>query len=381
MKLEKTILLLVLIFFSYSCSDKESSLPTPKIEVYETIEQEVPIIDEFVGNVLGQKDIAIRARTVGFLEQIHFNEGRAVKKGQLLYTIESQQYESESAAKQSKLAEARTRVAFAKSDLDRIKPLAESNAVSKSDLDAANAKYDAAQAEVKAAEANLRASNIMLEYTIVRSPINGIIGRTKAKVGDFVGQEPNPVILNVVSMIDTILVDFYIRESYYLEVFRKYLSTKDLIDPQKDKNNLELILVDGSIFKYRGSVKFWDREVDPSTGAILVQAAFPNPDKLLRPGQFAKVRATVDVLENGILVPQRCVMEIQGIHSVYVVTDENKIESREIKIGPTINEFWLVESGLKASEKIVYEGLQKVKSGMVVEPINKQIVSKKDVSR
>ncbi|MCD6597816.1 MAG: efflux RND transporter periplasmic adaptor subunit, partial [Bacteroidales bacterium] len=143
-------------------------------------------------------------------------------------------------------------------------------------------------------------------------------------------------------------------------------------DPQKDKNNLELILVDGSVFKYKGSVKFWDREVDPSTGAILVQAAFPNPEKLLRPGQFAKVRATVDVIENGILVPQRCVMELQGIHSVYVVNDENKIESREIKIGPTINEFWLVESGLKAGEKIVYEGLQKVRSGMTVEPVNRK---------
>ena len=372
MKLAKIILLLALIIFGSSCSDKESSVLTPKIEVYETIEQKVPIVDEFVGNVLGQKDIAIRARTVGFLEGIHFNEGRPVKKGQLLYTIESQQYESESAAKQSKLAEAKTKVAFAKSDLDRIKPLAESNAVSESDLDAAVAKYDAAQSEVKAAEANLRASNIMLEYTVVKAPITGIIGRTKAKVGDFVGQEPNPVILNVVSMIDTILVDFYLRESYYLEIFRKYLSNADLTNPQKDKNNLELILVDGSVFKHKGSVKFWDREVDPSTGAILVQAAFPNPEKLLRPGQFAKVRATVDVLENGILVPQRCVMELQGIHSVYVVNDENKIESREIKIGPTINEFWLVESGLKAGEKIVYEGLQKVRSGMTVEPVIKK---------
>ncbi len=372
MKFVRIIFFVGFAIILYSCSEKETSMPIPKIEVYKTIEQKVPIIDEFVGNVLGQKDIAIRARTVGFLEEIHFDEGRQVKKGQLLYTIESQQYESESAAKQSKLAEAKTKVAFAKSDLDRIKPLAESNAVSKSDLDAAIAKYDAAKSEVKAAEANLRASNIMLEYTVVKAPITGIIGRTKAKVGDFVGQEPNPVILNVVSMIDTILVDFYLRESYYLEIFRKYLSTDDSTNPQKDKNNLELVLVDGSVFKHKGSVKFWDREVDPSTGAILVQAAFPNPEKLLRPGQFAKVRATVDVLENGILVPQRCVMELQGIHSVYVVNDENKIESREIKIGPTINEFWLVESGLKAGEKIVYEGLQKVRSGMTVEPINRK---------
>jgi membrane fusion protein (multidrug efflux system) len=375
MRLEKTIILFLVILFFYSCSDKESALPPPKIEVYEVVEQAVPIISEFVGSVAGQKDIAIRARAIGFLEGIHFDEGRMVKKGKLLYTIESQQYESESAAMQSKLAAAKTHLAYTESDLARIRPLAENNAVSQSDLDAAVAKNDAAGANVSAAEANLRAANILLGYTKVKSPITGLIGKTKAKVGDFVGQSPNPVILNVVSLIDTILVDFYLRESYYLEIFRKYINTEEVNNPKRDKNNLELILVDGSVFKHKGSIKFLDREVDPSTGAILVQAAFPNPESFIRPGQFAKIRAEVDVIENGILVPQRCVMEIQGIHSVYVVNDENKIESREIKIGPTINKFWLVESGLKAGEKIVYEGLQKVRSGTTVEPVVKQIES------
>ena len=372
MKLAKIILLLTLIFFSYSCSDKKSALPTPKIEVYETIAEEVPIIDEFLGNVAGQKDIAIRARVIGFLEGIHFDEGRPVERGKLLYTIESQQYESESAAMQSKLAEAKTQLAYTESDLRRIRPLAENNAVSQSDLDAAVAKFEASQAAVKAAEANLRASNIMLGYTSVRAPISGVIGKTKAKVGDFVGQDPNPVILNVVSSIDTILVDFYLRESYYLEIFRKFINPKEVKNPKKDKKNLELVLVDGSLFEHKGSINFLDREVDPSTGAILVQAIFPNPDGLLRPGQFAKVRATVDIVKDGILVPQRCVMELQGISSVFVVNDENKVESREIKVGPTINEFFLVESGLEAGEKIVYEGLQKVRSGMTVEPINRK---------
>ena len=373
MRLEKTIILLLVILFLYSCSDKESALPPPKIEVYETIVEEVPIIDEFVGNVAGQKDIAIRARTVGFLEGIHFDEGREVEKGKLLYTIESQQYESESAAMQSKLAEAKTQLAYTKSDLQRVRPLAENNAVSQSDLDAAEAKYEASQAAVKAAEANLRASNIMLGYTKVRSPITGLIGKTKAKVGDFVGQSPNPVILNVVSLIDTILVDFYLRESYYLEIFRKYINSAEINNPNRDKKNLELVLVDGTIFEHKGSIKFLDREVDASTGAILVQAAFPNPDGFLRPGQFAKVRATVDVVEDGILLPQRCVMELQGISSVYVINTENKVESREITVGPTINEFWLVESGLNVGEKIIYEGLQKVRVGMVVEPILKKL--------
>ena len=378
MKLLKIIFLLGFLFILYSCSEKETSMPIPKIEVYEIVEQAVPIINEFVGNVAGQKDIAIRARAIGFLEGIHFDEGRMVKKGKLLYTIESQQYESESAAMQSKLAEAKTNLAYTESDLARIRPLAENKAVSESDLDAAVAKNDAAKANVAAAKANLRAANILLGYTKVKSPIAGLIGKTKAKVGDFVGQSPNPVILNVVSLIDTILVDFFLRESYYLEIFRKYINNEEVNNPKKDKNNLELILVDGSVFEHKGSIKFLDREVDPSTGAILVQAAFPNPEGFLRPGQFAKVRATVDIVKNGILVPQRCVMEIQGIHSVFVVTDENKIESREVKTGPTVDSSWLIEEGLKAGEKIVYEGLQKVRSGMTVEPINRKW---KDVSR
>ncbi len=374
MKKRKILLAIIWGLLFVSCGDDDKKqMATPKIEVYEVIEQSVPIINEFVGNVAGQKDIAIRARAIGFLEGIHFDEGRKVKKGKLLYTIESQQYEAESAAMQSKLAEAKTNLAYTKSDLARIKPLAENNAVSQSDLDAAIAKHEAATASVKAAKANLRAANILLGYTKVKSPITGIIGKTKAKVGDFVGQSPNPVILNVVSSIDTILVDFYLRESYYLEIFRKYVNNNEINNPRKDKNNLELVLVDGTIFKNKGHVKFIDREVDPSTGAILVQAAFPNtPEGLIRPGQFAKIRATVDVVENGILIPQRCVMEIQGIHSVFIVTNENKIESREVKTGPTVDGSWLIEEGLKAGEKIVYEGLQKVKTGMTVEPIAKK---------
>lgn len=382
MKLVKIIFFVVFLFVLYSCSEKESSMPTPKIEVYEVVEQSVPIIGEFVGNVSGKKDIAIRARSIGFLEGIHFEEGRTVKEGKLLYSIESQQYESESAAMQSKLAEAKTNLAYTKSDLARIKPLAENNAVSQSDLDAAVAKHEAAKANVDAARANLRASNILLGYTNIRAPITGIIGKTKAKVGDFVGQTPNPVILNIISMIDTILVDFYLTESFYIKVFREnQLATEAERNQNWRENTLELVLVDGSLFDFKGTIKFIDREVDPTTGAILLQGAFPNPNRLIRPGQFAKIRVTVDVVENGILIPQRCVIETQGIHSVYVVNEENKVESREIKTGPTIGSSWLVEEGLVAGEKIVYEGLQKVQSGMTVEPISKKSVSEKDVSR
>jgi membrane fusion protein, multidrug efflux system len=370
MKFKKIFVIIILLLVLVSCgTDEQSKLFVPNIAVYKITAEDVPIHQEFVGQVFGLKDISIRARVEGFLEGIYFNEGRQVKKGQLLYTIESQPFEAEVAAKMSLLAEAKTLLVNAESELNRIKPLAKINAVSQSDLDAAVARFEASQASVEAAEANLRAAQIQLSYTRIQAPISGIIGKTKAKVGDFVGREPNPVILNVVSRIDVILVDFFITESEYLILVREMNKNKGLKEVEKREPNLELILSDGSVHKYKGKVEFVDRDVDPTTGAILVQASFPNPEGIVRPGQFARIDASVRTIKNGILIPQRTVMEMQGIHNVYVINDENKVELRRIKVGPTIDSFWLVEEGLKNGEKVIYEGLQKVKPGMTVNPV------------
>ena len=185
---------------------------------------------EFVGQTSGLKDIAIRARVEGFLEGLHFQEGGEVKKGDLLYTLESQPFEEKVAARMSAVAEVKTMLAKTKGDLDRIKPLAEINAVSKSDLDEAVAAYEATQSSLDAAKATLRAAKIELSYTKIYSPIDGIIGKTQAKVGDFVGRDPNPVILNTVSQVDTILVTFFITETQYLELARHLAGT----DPAQD---------------------------------------------------------------------------------------------------------------------------------------------------
>lgn len=381
----KKIILLILVntILFISCSDSDpQNAAVPSIQVFETKTESVTIIDEFVGQVYGQKDIAIRARVEGFLDGIYFDEGSLVKKGKLLYKIESQPYEADVAAKMSKVAEAKTMLAKALSDLNRIRPLAENNAVSQSDLDAAVANHDAAKETVKAAEANLDASNIYLSYTNVKSPLTGIIGKTKAKVGDFVGKSPNPVILNTVSLIDTMLVEFFITESQYLLLFRtiseKYPEFKKtgVLRPGRVEPNLELILADGSIYQHKGNVKFIDREIDPTTGSILAQASFPNPDKLLRPGLFAKIRAELSKVDDGILIPQRCVMELQGNYSVYVVNNENQIESRDIKASHTIGSKWLISEGLKPGEKVVFEGLQKVKPGVTVNAVSAEPNSK-----
>lgn len=375
MKVIALRLLCGLLLLALSCSKEEQSkpLPPPDVVVFETKTERVPIRLEFVGQVSGFKDIAIRARVEGYLEDIHFQEGSHVEKGSLLYTLESQPFEAAVAAQMSGVAEAKTALVKAESDLKRIRPLAEAKAVSESDLDSAVALYEASIAGVDAAEANLRASKIQLSYTKILAPISGLIGMTKAKVGDFVGREPNPVILNVVSQIDTVLVQFFITENQYLFSARRSGSGQDPVDEDSDEPDLELILSDGSVYAQKGVIDFADRAVDPTTGAMMVQASFPNPDELLRPGQFAKVRGIVGVVEDGILIPQRCVTELQGTYSVYVVDDSNLAQTREVRAGPKIKEFWLILEGLKPGERVVYEGLQKVRDGAVVNPIIKEI--------
>jgi membrane fusion protein (multidrug efflux system) len=355
-----------------SCKKEEPQkvAPLPKVTVIVTAAQEVPLYQEFVGQIFGLNDIAISARVEGFLEGIHFQEGSEVEKGQLLYTLESQTSKEKVAAQMSRVAEAKTISANAKGDLRRIKPLAEVKAVSQSDLDTAVAMYEASVASVEAARANLRALQIQLGYTKIYSPIFGIIGKTQAKVGDFVGRNPNPVILNTVSQVDTVLVNFFITESQYLEFAR----LRAQAEPSKQEaKQFELILADESVYELKGKADFLGREVDPTTGALLVQASFPNPEKLLRPGQFAKVRIEVEVVKDGILIPQRCVSELQGLFSVFVVGSNNTVERRDVKVGPKVKELWLIVEGLKPGEQVVYEGLQMVRDGTVVEPAVKEI--------
>lgn len=232
--------------------------------------------------------------------------------------------------------------------------------MSQSDLDEAVAAYEAELSSVEAAKANLRAAQVELSYTKIYSPVDGIIGKTQAKVGDFVGRDPNPVILNTVSQVDTVLVSFFITETQYLAVAH-YLRGVDTKRDQEEGLQLELILIDGSVYNHPGKVDFINREVDTTTGAMLVQASFPNPEKLLRPGQFAKVRVKGQVIRDGILIPQRCVMELQGLYNVFVVDGNSKVQTREVTVGPKVGSSWLITDGLTSGERVIYEGLQKVK--------------------
>ena len=370
MKTSIKLLCILSLLVMAACGEEKAAAPPPPAQVSVIVTQasevEVPI--EFVGQVFGAEDIAIRARVEGFLEGIHFEEGSEVEAGKLLYTIESQPYEADVAAMMSRVAEAKTVLAKTTSDLNRIRPLAARRAVSQSDLDGAVAAYEASIAGLEAAQANLRAAKINLSYTRILAPINGIIGKTQAKVGDFVGRSPNPVILNTVSNIATVRVEFFITENQYLQVARRIREIEQGQVTQEERRPFKMILSDGSLYPQEGQFDFIDRGVDPTTGSILIQVSFPNPDQFLRPGQFARIRAIAERLEDGILVPQRCVSELQGIQRVFVVGSDNKVEERRVEVGPTVGSNWLILEGLKAGEKIVYEGLQKVADGAVVQP-------------
>jgi membrane fusion protein (multidrug efflux system) len=242
----------------------------------------------------------------------------------------------------------------------------------------AQAKRDASISSVDAAEANLKMAEINLSYTRIRSPIKGVIGKTEAREGEFVGTSQSTVVLNTVSRIDTMRVQFFLTEKEYLTITKEVLKRMDddIDEESADEKayqrgrayNLDLILSDGSTYDFKGQVDFINRNIDPKTGSMLVQAHFPNPKRLLRPGLYAKVRARMQVIEDALLVPQQCISELQGQYSVYVVKDDNTVEAKQVTVGTRIGDLWLIKGGLEGNESLVFDGLQKVASGMTVNP-------------
>ncbi|OIQ38892.1 MAG: hypothetical protein BM563_05140 [Bacteroidetes bacterium MedPE-SWsnd-G1] len=367
----KYLVLFVFVFSIFSCEKKEEQkqMPPQSIKVYQVTPKTVPIYEEFVGQVYGEKDIPIRARVDGYLEEIHFEEGSRVKKGDFLYQIDPEPFREAVAAKNSMVAQAETLLVQAESDLRRVKPLAEIDAVSQRELDMAQAQRDASVSSVEAAKADLRIAEINLSYTKIVSPIDGIIGRTLAREGEYVGRDPNPVILNTVSNIESIRVQFFLSENEYLRAARAYSNESNTkIERNEDKVEVQLILSDGSLYDQMGKIDFIDRNVNSSTGTILIQASFANPIGLIRPGQFGRVKLKVMDVKDAILVPQKCLSELQGQFSVLIVNAENKVETVQVETGASIPGYTIITKGVKAGDKVVLEGLQKARPGMVVIP-------------
>lgn len=356
-------LLVIALLAVFSC--KKETAPqqqAPEVPVAQVIQQPVDITEDFVGQTLGGSDIEIRARVQGWVLQRHFSEGTEVKKGQLLYTIDPLPYQTKVEQARGQLAEADAALVKARNDLDRIKPLAEMNAVSQRELVAAQGNYDAAVARKKAMAAALDNAQIELGYCRITSPLDGTIGISKADVGDFVGGI-NMLILNTVSSTNTIRVRFSISEREYL-AFRKRI-----LAGEKINSEAQLILSDGTIHAQKGQLNAANREIDPTTGTLTLEAVFPNPERILRPGQFARVRMVVSTLPNALLVPQRAITEIQGTYQVYIVDKENKLQIKIVEVGSRFGQHWIVQKGLEPTDRVALVGNAALRVNTVITPV------------
>jgi membrane fusion protein (multidrug efflux system) len=322
------------------------------------VQKDVPIYQEWVGTMVGNIDADIRPKVEGFLLSRLYTEGSYVKKGQGMFRLDARQGQASVEQAQAELERARAALKQAQIDVDRYTPLVAQKAVSQADLDKAQSMQRAGTAEVGAAQASLDNATLNLGWTTVASPISGIAGIAKAGVGDLM--TPNTVMATV-SALDPIYVDFSITEQDYLRFVREKTG-------RTASQNLELTLGDGSLYPRRGRALLLNREIDSRTGTLQVRAAFPNPKNVLRPGQYARIRAVTEERRNALLVPQRAIAELQGIYQVGVVGADNKVVIKVVKLGPQIGDMWVADSGLDAGDKVVVDGLQRLRDGMVVAP-------------
>jgi membrane fusion protein, multidrug efflux system len=355
--------LMTCLVLAAACSKKEAPPPPapPDVQVAEVVQKDVPIYIELVGATLGAEDVEIRARVEGYLVSMNFTEGTFVKKGQLLYKIDSQPFEAALDESRANLSTARARVDKTNNDVARLTPLAKQQAVSQQELDNALSSQEAAQAQVAAYDAKVAKAKLDLAYTTITSPIDGLIGTTQKKVGSLIAG--GETLLNVVSQINPILFRCAIAEAEYLRIARRGAGGKKSAEKPV---GAQLILADGSVHPHKGRLESVERAVDPTTGTLTGQFSFPNPEQILRPNQYGRARFVTDLKEGAILVPQLAVQEIQGLYSVMVVKPDATVEQRMVKAGERVGNLWVIDSGLKPGEKVIVEGLQKVKPGVQV---------------
>ncbi|GLI33761.1 efflux RND transporter periplasmic adaptor subunit [Desulforhabdus amnigena] len=339
--------------------------PVPEVEVVTVTQKDVPVYSEWVGTTEGLVNAKIRAQVTGYLSRQAYKEGASVKKGDLLFEIDPRTFKAALDQAEAQLAIARARLGKTELDVKRYRPLAKESAISQEELDDAVQANLAAKAGVQAAEATVEQAKLNLSFTKITSPVDGIAGSANAQVGDLVGPTQTGD-LTTVSTVDPIKVYFPISEQEYMALARDLAKTGAKADIERPK--LDLILADGSVYPYKGEFSFAERQVDVKTGTIRIAALFPNPGDILRPGQFGRVRAVTDTKKGAIMVPQRAVMELQGSYQVAVVGPENKVSIRSVKAGERVDSLWVITSGLQPGERVIVEGLQKVKEGMLVNP-------------
>jgi len=369
----------VILLSSIGCGKSEQpQARPPEVEVVGVEQKDVPIWNEWVGTLEGLVNAQIKPQVTGYLLRQTYQEGSFVKKGQLLFEIDPRTFQAvldqakaQRANAEGSLAQAEANQVKAQLDVNRYTPLAKEQAVSQQDLDnavqgnvAAQAQVRAAKAQIDAATAQMAAAQLNLGFTKIVSLIDGIVGVAQAQIGDLVGPTS---LLTTVSTLDPIKVYFPVSERGYLNYIKE---NPDAVKRAEQERHLglEMILADGSRYPHEGSFSFADRQVDVKTGTLRLQGLFPNPGNILRPGQFARVRAITTTKKGALLVPQRAVTELQGGYQVAVVGKDNKVEIRPVKVGERIGPQWIIEVGLKPGERVVTEGVQRVKAGMTVNP-------------
>ncbi len=337
--------------------------PVAEVEVMTVTQKDVPVYSEWIGTTEGLVNAKIRAQVTGYLSSQDYKEGAVVKKGDLLFEIDPRTFKAALDQAVAQLAIAKARLGKTELDVKRYRPLAKESAISQQELDDAVQANLAAKAGVQAAEANVEAAKLNLSFTRITSPVDGIAGSANAQIGDLVGPTQTGE-LTTVSTVDPIKVYFPISEQEYMALVRESDKTK----AQTERQKLELILADGSVYTHKGDFSFAERQVDVKTGTIRLAAVFANPGNILRPGQYGRVRAVLDTKKGALMIPQRAVTELQGSYQVAVVGPDNKVDIRPVKTGERIDNLWVITSGLKPGERVVVEGVQKVKQGMVVSP-------------
>src|SRR5712675_360821 len=351
----------------------------PEVMVAQVEQKDVPIYGEWIGTLDGFVNADVRAQVTGYLVRQNYKEGAFVNEGQLLFEIDPRPYKAALDQAEGQLAQANAQFANAEAvqvrtqlDVERYTPLAREQAASQQDLDnavqnnlAAKATVATAEAQIKSAEAAVETAKINLDFTRLVAPIEGIAGQAQLQVGALVNLISVPV--TSVSTVDPIKVYFTVGEPQYL-AWRKRFPTETTRQAAAKNLKLELILADGSTYAHDGVFYFADRQVNESTGAIRIAGLFPNPANILRPGGYGKVRAVIRVQPNALLVPQRAVSELQGGYQVAVVDSDNKVSIRTVQAGDRVGNQWVIAEGLKQGERVVAEGIQKVRPGMQVPP-------------
>jgi len=348
-----------------SCDDKKKSTQDQEltVQVAEVMQQDVPLEYSWVGTTDGFQNATIRAKVEGYLMSQNYQEGGFVKKGTTLFQIDPRPFQAALAQAQAQLATTKANADLARTTLTRQTELFQKQVISQQEFDAATQKARADLATEQAAQANVQAAQLNLDYCTIVAPLDGIVGKAEAQIGDLVG--PSGTALTSMSQVEPMLVYFSISEQDYLE--SEQLIREVSLRPLEDRIAvLTLTLSDGSVYPHKGKFDFANRQVDSMTGSILMAGLFPNPDLLLRPGQFAKVSAITRIADNALLVPQRAVIDQQGTSQVAVVGDDNKVQIRAVTVGRSIGSDYIITDGLKAGEKVVAEGIQKVKNGMTV---------------